>query len=299
MRIAILLTGQPRHLEQGAWWFKNRVFPYHFRHINVDYYCCFWDDKSPDLKERIQRAYNPVKYEIHNYKDNIVQFRKEVDEFYEENPGYNLDKLNHQITNNVCLRAGFESSFANNFWGMFLCIDKATQMMGNVSDDYDIIIKTRSDVAMNPMSEKHWIDSFKNIYRNSKVFGDKILSDFLYIKNGLPFIGDFAFFTKPKNWYNYTKDFKANCLKLATVDNMHWYNENWTYDVPFPHKTWVYLSYYTATSWLSWHVVWPTPYGNTLIRDPNTIMEQQNYDSLVKIFWDHADDATKNWHANN
>lgn len=298
MKIAILLTGQPRHLEEGAWWFKNRVFPQHFQNIQVDYYCCFWDDKSPDLADRIKRAYNPVKFEIHNYRNTIIEFRNEVDEFYKDNPEYNLDKLDEQITSNVCLRAQ-DSAFANNFWGMFLCIDKATKMTGDLSSQYEIVIKTRADVIMNPMAEKYWLDSFKNIYRNTKVFGDKIMADFLYIKQGIPFIGDFAFFAKPKNWYNYTKNFRENCLKLATVDNMHWYNERWTSEVPFPHKTWMYLSYYSGASWLSWHVVWPTPYANTLIRLPNLNMEEHTYDSLVKIFWQEADPATKAWHHRN
>ena len=53
MRIAILLHGQPRHLEQGAWWFKNRVFPEHFKRLKVDYYTCLWDDGSGMLSHRV------------------------------------------------------------------------------------------------------------------------------------------------------------------------------------------------------------------------------------------------------
>ena len=49
MKIAILLHGQPRYLEEGAWWFKNRVFPEHLNQLDVDYYCCFWHDDSTNL----------------------------------------------------------------------------------------------------------------------------------------------------------------------------------------------------------------------------------------------------------
>ena len=286
MRLAVLLHGQPRHLEQGAWWFKNRVFPEHFKHIQVDYYCCFWHDSTPDLEQRVQDAYNPVQMSFHHYDEHINKFIEDVQ--YENKHCGEKQLLPQQIKTNVLLDVDKHhmSSFARNFWGQFLSCDLMTKMVGDLSGKYEVVCRTRSDIAFNPMGEEHWMRAFHNMYKNN-IFDDKLLSDWLYVKSGNAYVGDFAFWGKPATWYNYTKDFYNNCVKLATVDKLMWYGCHLEYEMPFPHKTWMYLSQYSYTDWLSFAVVWPTPYASTLIRQPLD-MSQETYQSLATKFAQHG-----------
>ena len=113
----------------------------------------------------------------------------------------------------------------------------------------------------------------------------------MYVKNGHAYVGDFAFWTKPSTWYNYTKNMRKNCLDLATVQKLLWYNCNLGEEMPFPHHTWMYLSQFSKTDWLSFSVVWPTPYSSALIRHPVQI-KQESYESLKKQF-DHHEQTHK------
>ena len=69
MRIAVLITGQARHIQQSGFWNREKVFPKSFDNIKVDYYVYLWDDGSDDLADRIVKAYDPVKFEIGDYNE--------------------------------------------------------------------------------------------------------------------------------------------------------------------------------------------------------------------------------------
>jgi hypothetical protein len=98
MRVAILVTGQPRFLEEGAWWYKNKVFT--GNNIQVDYYCYFWDDGSPDLKQRIENTFNPVRYHIADYNSIMKEFIRNVKAYNANNSTY-LDLVPNNIRNSI------------------------------------------------------------------------------------------------------------------------------------------------------------------------------------------------------
>jgi len=290
MKIAILLHGQPRYLEEGAWWFQNRVFPQHLNQLEVDYYCCFWHDGSPNLEQRVKEAYNPVQVSLHDYDTHINNF---IDQIHQANENCSVkDLLPKSIRENVLCDSEkqYLSQYCLNFWGQFLSCDLMTKMTGDLSNKYQIVCRTRSDVVFNSMTQENWMSLFRNLYRNN-VFDNKILSDWMYVKNGHAYVGDFAFWTKPSTWYNYTKNMRKNCLDIATVHKLMWYNCHLGEEMPFPHHTWMHLSQFSKTDWLSFSVVWPTPYGSALIRHPVQI-KQESYESLKKQF-DHHEQTHK------
>ena len=78
MRVAVVLTGQPRYLEQSAWWWKNKVFPSHYQKLQVDYFCQFWQDNTDNLHTRIIQQFNPTQLVINNYHESLISFRQKI-----------------------------------------------------------------------------------------------------------------------------------------------------------------------------------------------------------------------------
>ena len=287
MRIAVLLHGQPRHLEQGAWWFKNKVFPKHFKNIQVDYFGAFWNDGTPDLRQRIESTYNPIRYHVFNYEEYWQKFYNECNEYHNNNDISNF--LPGHIRHNVLCVDDIHnvSKFQKNFWGQFISAGLVTNLTGNLSGEYDIVIRTRTDVAFKPMSEKLWVDTFNNMNTNP-TFVDKIFADWMHVQHGRGLLGDFAFFAKPHVWYDFAKNIYNDCISIATENCLLWYDETLEKEKStlFPHKAWTNLSVVSHTDWLSFHVVWPSPYASTLIRGDYNIQEE-TFDTLVQKFWDH------------
>ena len=287
MKIAVLLHGQPRHLEQGAWWFKNKVFPEHFKNMQVDYFGAFWTDGTRDLRQRIENTYNPVRYHVFNYEEYWRKFYNQCNEYHKDNDISNF--LPGHIRHNVLCVDDIHnvSKFQKNFWGQFISAGLVTNLTGNLSSEYDIVIRTRTDVAFKPMSEKLWIDTFNNMNTNP-TFDNKIFADWMHVQHGRGLLGDFAFFSKPDVWYNFAKNIHNNCLSIATENCLLWYDETLEKEKStlFPHKAWTNLSVISHTDWLSFHVVWPSPYASTLIRGDYNIQEE-TFDTLVQKFWDH------------
>jgi len=284
MRLAVLLHGMPRYLEDGAWWMRNKVFNGNDR-LKVDYFVNVWNDGSENLHDRIVKAYNPVQIQISNYDEHYNNLRNEIQHLNENCQLQHL--LPDHLRYNVLQQYSGDNSFARNFWGQFLSCDLMTKMTGDLTGQYDIICRTRTDVAFNPMHEVHWLKTFHNIYKNPQLT-DKVFSDWMFVKAGNPYVGDFAFFSRPEIWYNYTKNFRQNIVDLCTKDKLLWWNDNMheTEVMPFPHKTWMHLSQYSNTDWLSFAVTWPTPYGSTLFRQP--IVPNETYQSLVSKYSQHG-----------
>lgn len=279
MRVAVLLTGQPRHLEQGAWWFKNRVFP-HGCGMDVDYYCYFWDNGNPSLSQEIEQTYSPVRYHIQNYNEVIEHF---IDQVQSRNKHFNWSNVPEKFQNVHLFNVDkpYISDYSKNIWGQYLCASKITKMVGDLSD-YDIVIRTRSDVAFNNMDMRFWQDAFTNIYRNP-IFDDKMFLPWLYVDSGIPLFSDFAFISKPQVWYQYNKDIEENCIRLATKDKALWYElEVSNFSQP-PHWIWNKLAMYSKTNMLSFSVVWPMPFDCKLIRY-NENVNDLNFDYINRRF---------------
>jgi hypothetical protein len=264
MRIAVLVTGQPRFLEEGAWWFKNRTFPDHFKNLKVDYYCYFWNDGSPNLESRIVSSYNPIKYKIDDYNGIIDQFTSTIVGYNLSNPHYS-ELVQQHIHENILYSNNSPTLWGRNFWGQYFATAGITDLVGDLSEKYDIVIKTRTDAVFTPLSEQLWCNSFKNIQTNP-AFNDKMFAPWMHIQHGIPHMGDFAFISKPDLFYQFSKNIYKNCIDIATKDKALFYELTITDHQYITHWIWNKISNYSKSNWLSFSIVWPTPFKITLLR---------------------------------
>jgi hypothetical protein len=279
MKVAVLLTGQPRHLEQGAWWFKNKVFPQGCG-IDVDYFGYFWDNGDSNLQSQIEQTYSPVRYHIQNYNSVINDF---IDRVQEENTKLNWNSVPTKFkeVHLFGVDKKYISNYTKNIWGQYLCAGKIATMLRDLSD-YDIVIRTRTDVAFNDMDIRFWKDAFANVHRNP-IFDDKMLMPWLYVDSGIPLFSDFAFISKPHVWKQYNKNIEENCFKLATVDKALWYELEVSNFHHVPHWIWNKLAMYNKTNMLSFSVVWPMPFDCKLIRYDENVNDL-NFDYINRRF---------------
>lgn len=276
MRIAVVLTGQPRYLEQSAWWWNNKVFVKEFKRLHVDYFCQFWDDGSENLSQRIQDLYNPKQFVINDYDAALHSFRNKIKNENDNCNDWHL--VPDVIKDNVCFYGNELSTYGYNFHGMFLSNAYAAKAFGELSD-YDVVIKTRSDAVFNPMLEHQWLSVFHNMHRNP-VFNENIFSPWLRIKQGAPFFGDLAFIGKPKLMHQFIHNMDEHLFKICTHDK-HLFGELLVNNYgPVAHWLWSRLSLYSKTDWLAFSVVWPVPFNVVLIRNNENITDK-NFDYLV------------------
>jgi len=285
MRIAVLVTGQPRFFEEGAWWFKNRVFPDHYGNLKVDYYCYFWHDGSPDLEFRIVNAYTPVIYQIVDYKPVIDNFLLLINEYNSKNTQY----AELAVCKGILYDTQDLTSWGRNFWGQYIATNGITNLVGDLTEKYDIVIKTRSDAVFNILSEQDWFNCFSNIH-NNPALKDTMFAPWMKCINGVSVMGDFAFISKPNLFYQFSKNIYTNCVDLATKDKALFYElkiAERRNDIGVAHWLWNKISNYSKSNWLSLTTVWPTKFSVTLLR------ENQNIQSVTYGF---LEQAAKNYH---
>ena len=275
MKIAVLLSGQPRYLEQGSWWFKNRVFPDSYEQLKVDYFCHFWKEPERQLWKEIDDNFKPVKFHVAEYDDVLYNFRERVRTANMGAKDWHL--VPPYVHENIAFKEDYVTKYGFNFHGMFLSASHIAKMCGDLSD-YDIVIKTRSDAVFNPMAERDWVGLFNNMLRNP-VFNDNIFAPWLRIKHGAPFFGDLAFVGRPKLMYDFLRNIDEHMFKILTTDK-HLFSELLVNNYgPIAHWMWSRLSLYSQTDWLSIGVVWPVPFDVSLIRN-NEPMHELTYANL-------------------
>ena len=280
MRIAVLVTGQPRFIEDGAWWFKNRVFPDHYGKLKVDYYCHFWDDGSPDLESRIVNAYTPVKYQIVDYNPVIDNFLLLINEYNSKNT-HDAELASYDVCKSILYDTQDLTSWGRNFWGQYIATNGITNLVGDLTEKYDIVIKTRSDAVFNVLSEQDWCNCFSNMHTNPAL-NDTMFVPWMQCIRGVSVIGDFAFISKPNLFYQFSKNIYTNCVDLATKDKALFYElKVAAHQDGVAHWVWNKISNYSKSNWLSFTTVWSTKFSVTLLRE-NQDIQSVTYSDLQK-----------------
>tara|TARA_R110000772_G_C13205330_1_gene430473 strand:+ start:53 stop:952 length:900 start_codon:yes stop_codon:yes gene_type:complete len=262
MRIAVLLTGQARYLQQSGFWHREKVFPKTFQNIKVDYYVYLWDDGSDDLADRIVSAYDPVKFEIGDYNEAFHNHRHQIKQANIGATDWNF--TNDYMKHVMCYEGDQYDSFSYNFPGMYLASARGARMAGSLSE-YDIVIKSRTDNMLNNMQERQWIQLLSNMNKNP-VFSDTLFTPWMRIRQGLPFFGDLCFVGKPNLMYNFLHNIDNQMIRMATADKHLLSDFLIDPEIPFAHWLWSRCSLYSKTDWLAISVVWPVPFGSALLR---------------------------------
>ena len=280
MKVAILITGQARFIDQGAWWLRNRVFPDGCG-IDVDYFCHFWNDGSDNLIHRAKHVYATEHVTIDDYS---TVLKNHMDYIIHKNKTEYTDwsHVPKHIQENMLFNTDYITDYGKNWHGQYLSAGIATETYKDELSKYDIVIKTRSDCIMNDMSIREWKAAFSNIHKNP-VLRDKIFPEWLYIKASQPFHGDFTFIARPSEWIRYGTNLIPGLRKICTKEK-HWFKETDVDAINFPsHWMWNKLSMYSKNDWLSFGVVWPTRYNVTLVRDEDFVYGK-NYEEIKQRF---------------
>lgn len=282
MRIAILITGQPRFIDQSAWWYQNKVFPAGCG-IDIDVYCHFWDDGTGTLKERAMELYNTDKVVVEDFDSVIENFsnivrHKNTTEFTD------WTGVPTSIQENILFNTPEITQYGKNYHGQYLSAGLATEIFKDDLMDYYMVIKTRSDCILNNMPIKQWKDSFTNIYRNL-MFRDTLFAPWLYIKAGKPFHGDFAFIGRPEIWLQYGLGIIPSLTKICT-ENKRWFEETTPpYGDDSVHWMWNKINVHTRNNWLSFSTVWPTSFGATLVREHDAVYNINDFKQIEQRYW--------------
>jgi hypothetical protein len=242
MKIAVLVRGLPRFIEEGAHWIHNSVFTEKFKENNtVDYFCYFWDDHSEQLSDRIERSYFPRKLKIIDYKKYIEDFKKKVDDFNESS-----NDLNKFIPVSICNR--IKTPY---FWGQYLCTVLGVEFIDNI-DDYDVVMITRSDtmILINESNRETKEDILhRRLEAASHNYGIFPCSSSVNVKTGHQHLGDLFFISTPLYIKKYCKNGLDNFLNLITKDKLLFYRYNINITSPFlHHEIWKYLGEYNNAS---------------------------------------------------
>lgn len=160
MKIAVVLSGKPRFLEESSFWWKNRILNQCPPDIEIDFYCHFWNDDEIDLDKRIVDTFNPVKYSTDSYHEWYESFSQRVLE-YNKNYEFCYDELPHKRVLDVpnwlffhghsydTRHRYFPRHPAYNFYGQYISSNKAVSIIGKEkTHDYDLVLKTRSDLCI-------------------------------------------------------------------------------------------------------------------------------------------------------
>jgi hypothetical protein len=262
MKIAVLISGLPRYLDNVAAWNKQKLFQTQ-NGFEVDYYVHFWDDGSADLEQRVVSAYNPKAVLIEDYSSYIDDFKNEIVEL---NKTYNNSfyLVPQYIRDNILFDTYEPTDYGKNFWGQFLSTYKVSKLVDY--SKYDFVIKTRSDAVISPMTPQLWHSSLANVRRNPG-FKERIFTPWMHTISGIPYFCDFAFISQSHVWQRYSDNLKQCCIDLATKDKALFYEFNLHRFYGISHWIWNKLSIYNGGEFLSYSVTWPMNFSVSLLRE--------------------------------
>ena len=318
MKVAVLLTGQPRCVQEGSWWWHNKCSPVG-EHYHMDFYVHTWNPGEPNQYGPIRLAwkaldidpqYNPVMDDYESYLSNffapILEYnnmsevegeknlvmlgralfarRSETDSRYAIFKKYFPNKNHHIDERTKYINSHVWEWFNSYHIGQFLSTYQATKMMLNTGIDYDFVIRTRFDSILNPMSPNDWMTIFRGI-KNRDQDRVGIFVPWLYVQGGLPMLGDLISVASFASWKNYAENMEGNLFDLLTKDKLTLYPLN--NGTPFiTHVVWTMLGIPTNTSFFPITGAMPVNFRVCLYRKEgyNKPIEESTYDELANHY---------------
>ena len=260
MKVAVLVTGLPRFVKEGAWWFNHKS-NYPNNEIKYDIYLHSWADESH--REELIEAWNPKEIELANFDEEIGQFVDNVRQY-----NYSCDNIKHfnqNLRETIFFETPEPSTYTKNFFGQYISAYKATNMLIKSTEHYDWVIKIRMDTIMYPQQHHIWSKIFK-VLNSSEWYRTKVYTSWLHIKSSLPFIGDYVFISDRTTWIKYVVQFEQNLYNLLTKDKLLLYDLNFFKDM-IAHYFWIRLAIYSKTSFVPITGIFPMKFEACLLRD--------------------------------
>tara|TARA_B100000809_G_scaffold259245_1_gene303901 strand:+ start:1399 stop:2274 length:876 start_codon:yes stop_codon:yes gene_type:complete len=281
MKVAVLVTGLPRFVNEGAWWFNHKS-NYPNDKYEMDFFVHSWADET--FRPALEDAWHPKKIQIGYFDKEINEFIEMVREY-----NYRCDKLkyfNQNLNETIFFNTSSPSEYTKNFFGQYISAYRVTNMLKNymkednlMGDYYDWIIRIRMDTIMHPQVHETWAKIFK-ILNSSEWYRSKVYTSWLHIKSSLPFIGDYVFISNTDVWLNYTNNFYDNLYNLLTKDKFLLYDLNFFKDM-IAHYFWIRLAIYSKTSFVPITGIFPMTFEAILLREGiNIPIEHCTYEDI-------------------
>lgn len=224
-RVAVLITGLPRFLESGSYWWKNRTF-----NFDVDFYIHLWGNEHD--AERAKKLWDPVAISYHDQKKYIISFSKKIRAINNTLDPMLWDFMPEKYHNLAAFRMGLMNDSLK-LWGQYLSTYEASKLVDY--SKYDYIIRARSDVLINDNynwqqcfehiknidSFDHWPQELNN--SNSKIKSLMIFSPDIIVIHGMPQAVDLVLIAKSKDWGIFSCDIENNLIRLVTKDKALFY----------------------------------------------------------------------------
>ena len=224
-RVAVLITGLPRFLESGSYWWKNRTFDF-----DVDFYMHLWGDEHD--AERAKKLWDPVAISYHDQKKYMVDFSRKVREINNTLDPMHWNFMPEKYHNTAAFRKGLMND-SSRFWGQYLSTYEASSLVDY--SKYDYIIKARSDVIIDDTYD--WQECFEYIehrgvflhWPQNPHLDNNIINTFtiytpdISLMSAIPQAVDLVFMAKSKDWRNLSCNIKNNIIDLVTKDKALFY----------------------------------------------------------------------------
>lgn len=290
-KIAVLVTGSPRFIKEGAeWW--NKHIP---NNCVVDLYGHCWDEHDHIGSLRYYNAnfkVNPDLFSNWNFKDLSItkhHFNFSIYDTAKKDPETHLSKYL--------------------MWDKrrdhILSVHFADQLMKKTGNEYDAVVMMRFDTIIKPhVLEKMipFICNFKKSSTNKFSIGhDKALywgltnpqiwCPWVQIRSGLPVMQDFLFVSTWQDWNTFTgENLYDRYERLLNEDYKLMEAINFVKSTYHPHVFWASLAFYSNANYIGDHRL-----ESCVFRSEKENIDNYTYDDLLLEFDEHFDELCKSY----
>lgn len=252
IKLAVLITGSPRFVPQGAeWWFSNAM-PNNFE---IDYYGHCWNSHDEIGAKRYYNA------------DNIII----NEDYFKCWPFKDLSITEHHFNFDIYDSAKKEDTPLSRFllWDKrrdhILSVSFASELLFKSKKIYDLVIVMRFDVIVKPKSLDKVLLSVLNFYNEATKFhkghdkalfwninNPNIFTPWVQIRQGLPVMQDYMFVCTYKDWVSYTGgNLYQRYHDLLNKDKYFLEVTNFVESTYHPHIFWAFLGLYSKANFLA------------------------------------------------
>jgi hypothetical protein len=284
LKLAVLLTGSPRFVHEGAEWWFNKSMP---KDMEIDYYGHCWDEH--DFIGSF-RYYNPKNIDI-------------TEDYFKCWPFTDFSLTKHHLDFNIYDTIKTEDTHLKNFllWDKrrdhILSASFASDLMFKSKKVYDAVLIMRFDTIIKPGSldkaipfvvdfQKKYSNKF-HIGHDKSLFWNKtnpnIFTPWVQIRDGLPVMQDYMFLCTYNDWVSYTGgNLYERYYRLLNQDKNLLEVTNFVKSKYHPHIFWAFIGFYSNANFIANNNL-----KSVVLRSTKTNIKSINYNKLVKEHDDH------------
>lgn len=278
IKLAVLLTGSPRFVHEGAEWWFNRAIP---KGIEIDYYGHSWSEHDYIGSKRYYNS------------ENIIIDK----EYFNCWPFKSFKITDHSLDIEIFKTYKHQDTNLSRFllWEKrrdhILSTAIASELMFESNKIYDVVLVMRYDVIIKPNSLDKIIPYVINFYKDHSdqfhkghdkaLFWDNspiIYTPWIQIRQGLPVMQDYMFISSYKDWSKFTgKDLYTRYYQLLNVDNHYLEPLNFVESRYHPHVFWSFIGMYSKANFITHNDL-----GCVALRSSKKNIKDMNYKKIVK-----------------